>query len=443
MSLLKSSRTLRQRAFAVRCAAFLALVLALAGAVVPARVLAQSSPTAVDAGAPDSMPASLKLWHTFPADSPQEALLAEAVREFEAARKGVSVDVTRIPYLQNLQQFINSAQGGEAPDLIRLSDTEVGKIGHISVEGLPLLEDLRPHLTPAQRAHYEPRSLAAMRYGEPLFALPVSQGCLALLYNKSLFDAAGVSYPRSDWTTADLLAAATALTQGEVRGISLPLKWSYWFLPFQWGFGAGPFDEAGNVTLDSPGTDTAVEWFLDLDRIHGVVASGVSLEAMSTQFQLGKAAMVLDGPWAWNRYVEAGLDIGLAVMPTVESTGLRLAPMLSYFGWGVSKQSAHKVEASALARWLTSDTVQKRYALSSNMLPVQESLLEDPEILANPVLAGFLEQTAYGRTVPTNRASAMLFEQLDTALDLSHSGKMATTEALAAADAELEKRLSQ
>ena len=385
----------------------------------------------------------LTLWHTFPADSPEESLLADAVREFEAERPGIRVEVTRIPYLQNLPQFINSAQGGEAPDLIRLSDTEVGKIGHISVEGLPLLEDLRAHLTPAQRAHYEPRSLAAMRYGNPLFALPVSQGCLSLIYNKSLFDAAGVAYPSGDWTTEDLLQAAQRLTGGDVRGLSLPLKWSYWFLPFQWGYGAGPFDADGNVTLDSPGTDEAVEWFLDLDRVHGVVASGVSLEAMSTQFQLGKAGMVFDGPWAWNRYVEAGLDIGLALMPTVDSTGLRLAPMLSYFGWGVSKQSAHKVEATELALWLTSSTVQRRYAEASNMVPVHEDLLNDPQILANPVLAGYIAQTAHGRTVPTSRAASMLFEQLDTALEMSHTGQMSTGDALAAADAELEKRLSR
>lgn len=385
----------------------------------------------------------LTLWHTFPADSPEESLLAGAIDEFEARHPGIRVAVTRIPYLQNLPQFINSAQGGEAPDLIRLSDTEVGKIGHISVEGLPLLEDLRPHLTPTQRARYEPRSLAAMRYGNPLFALPVSQGCLSLIYNKALFDAAGLAYPTDDWSTEDLLQAARGLTNDDVRGLSLPLKWSYWFLPFQWGFGAGPFDAEGNVTLDSPGTDRAAEWFLDLDRVHGVVASGVSLEAMSTQFQLGKAAMVFDGPWAWNRYVEAGLDLGLALMPTVQTTGLRLAPMLSYFGWAVSKQSAHKVEAAELALWLTSSTVQRRYAEASNMVPVNEDLLNDPDILANPVLGGYIAQTAHGRTVPTSRAASMLFEQLDTALEMSHTGQMSTADALAAADAELEKRLSR
>ena len=97
----------------------------------------------------------IELWHTFSADSIEERLLTDAVDAFRDAHPEIPVQVTRIPYLQNLPQFINSSQGGEAPDVIRVSDTEVGKIGHISVEGLPLLEDLRPHLTPMQRSRLE------------------------------------------------------------------------------------------------------------------------------------------------------------------------------------------------------------------------------------------------------------------------------------------------
>ena len=157
--------------------------LVAASMVAPAMVGAQDAPT------------PLVVWHTFGANSTDERIFLNAVESFEAAYPDVDVEPVRIPYLQNLQQFINSSQGGEAPDVVRLSDTEIGRIGHISVEGLPLLEDLRPHLTPVQRSRFEPRALNAMSYGAALYAIPVSQGCLALVYNKSLFDAAGVDYP--------------------------------------------------------------------------------------------------------------------------------------------------------------------------------------------------------------------------------------------------------
>lgn len=380
------------------------------------------------------------LWHTYAANGLEEEIFLRAADAFRAAHPTIELKVTRIPYLQNLQQLINASQGGEAPDLVRLADTELGKIGHISVSGLPLLEDLRPHLTPMQRARFQPQALAAMRYGEPLLALPASQGCMSLLYNKALFDAAGIAHPQDDWTTDDLLAAAKALTQGDVKGLAIPLKWSYWYIPFQTGFGGTPFDREARPSLDSPGSTQALEWLLDLQRKHQVTGAGADIEAASTRFGNSRAAMTFDGAWNWSRYQDKGLALGQALMPTVRSTGKRLSPLISYFGWAVSKQSQHKPAAVQLALWLTSNKVQREYALLTYTIPVARALFQDAGLLANPMLAGFLKQTAHGLTVPTTRITALVFEQLDTAIEMTYSGKMNAAAALAAANAELERR---
>ena len=385
----------------------------------------------------------LEVWHTFGVNSVDEAVFLDAVDSFEAAHPGIDVEPVRIPYLQNLAQFINSSQGGEAPDMIRLSDTEVGRIGHISVSGLPLLEDLRPHLTPAQRSRYETRSLQAMRYGEPLYALPVSQGCITLLYNKALFDAARLGYPDDDWTTDDLIRAARALTRDDVWGLALPIKWSYWYLPFQTGFGGELFDADEKPSLDSPGSAEALDFFLDFERRHGVVSSSVSLESMSTQFQLGNAAMVFDGAWNWNSYHDAGLDVGLALLPLVSETNLRMRPMFSYFGWGISTQSDAKEAAALLALWLTSPDVQKEHAMQSYTMPVAPSLADDADIRANEVVMAYLRQAQHGASVPTTRATSMVFEQLDTALELVYKGEYDAVTALRAADDEMERVLER
>ena len=385
----------------------------------------------------------LEVWHTFGANSKDERIFLDAVEAFEAAHPDIDVEPVRIPYLQNLQQFINSSQGGEALDVVRLSDTEVGRIGHISVEGLPLLEDLRPHLTLVQRSRFEPRSLNAMRYGNALYAIPVSQGCLALVYNKALFDAAGVEYPGDDWTTDDLLAAARALTRDDVLGLAVPLKWSYWFIPFLAGFGGTLFDSQDNPTLDSPGSARALDWFLDLERVHGFAASGTGIEAMSTRFQLSRAAMVLDGSWNWNAYVDAGLGPGVAVMPVVAATGRRMGPTFSVFGWGVSKQSAAKVEAVKLSLWLSSYDVQKDFAVETYMIPTGVALAQDPDIADDVTLNSYLRQVEFGTEVPTTRATYMVFEQLDTALELTSTGELDAQSALEAADAEMDRFLRQ
>ncbi len=383
----------------------------------------------------------VELWHTFGVDSMEERIFTESVERFSLAHPAIAVEVVRIPYLQNLQQFINAAQAGEAPDLIRLSETEVGKIGHISVEGLPLLEDLRPHLTPRQKRAFVPDALSAMRYEEALYALPATRSCMTLLYNAALFDAAGLAYPHSGWRTEDLLDAARSLTTADVAGIALPVKWSYWFVPFISAWGGALFDDAGYPTLQSEATAAAMEWVLDLGRVHRVTGSVNSIESMSTRFQTGRAAMVIDGAWNWDRYAESGIRLGQSLLPYNGSTGRRLAPMVGYFGWSVAKQSGVKPEAVQLALWLSSAEVQREFSLGTYSLPTLTAVMSDPVIGQHPVLGGFIEQARLGTPVPTTRVTAMLFEQLDTALALTSDGSMTAEASLAAADGEIRKML--
>ncbi len=390
----------------------------------------------------DEGPTPVEVWHTFGVDSMEERLFVDAVDRFTVDNPDIRVQVVRIPFLQNLQQFINAAQAGEAPDLIRLSATELGKVGHVSVEGFPLLEDLRAHLTPMQKARYLRPALAAMSYGASLYALPASQSCMTLLYNKDLFDAAGHPYPNAEWQTEDLLSAASALTTDDVAGIALPVKWSYWFIPFAAAAGGTLFDADGHPALDSAGTAEAMQWVLDLERAHGVTGSTNSVEAMSTRFQTGRAAMVIDGAWNWDRYAESGIPLRQSLLPHYGSTGKRLAPMLDYFGWSVTKQSPVKADAAKLALWLTSQAVQKDFALGTYSLPTLVALIDDPTLTSHPVLGGFIEQASFGMSVPTTRGTAMLFEQLDTALALSHDGTLTARASLKAADRELARMLA-
>ena len=104
---------------------------------------------------------SLTLWHTFAAESKEEEVFMNSIKSFESAHPNVTVDVTMVPFGNADQLFMTAAQGGQAPDLMRLSSDQLGAIGEVRVDGYPLLEDLRPHLTPQDRAQFEDRALQA------------------------------------------------------------------------------------------------------------------------------------------------------------------------------------------------------------------------------------------------------------------------------------------
>ena len=384
----------------------------------------------------------LDVWHTFAAESKEEEVFMNSVAEFESAHPNVTVDVTMVPFGNADQLFMTAAQGGQAPDLMRLSSDQLGAIGEVRVDGYPLLEDLRPHLTPQDRQQFEERALQAMRYGDALYGVPASQDCLSLIFNKALFDAQGLDYPDSSWTEQDLLQAAQTLTAQDVQGLAIPIKTAYWWFPIQEGFGGSLFDENGEPSLDSNGSSEAMRWMLDLELEHGVVATGTQIEGMKNQFISSKAAMIFDGPWNWATYEASRLNIGQTLLPLVDSTGDRMSPLVTYKGWSVSKQSPNKVAAAELALWFSSENVQKDFAVETYTMPTHVALESDEEINLDPVLSGFLEQTKVGTPAPTTRAMSLVYDPLSTAFEQAYSEIASTEEALSGANQQLKEQIA-
>ena len=171
----------------------------------------------------DSAEVSIEVWYTFAAETIEEEVFLDTVEAF-MQDTGIDVKATRVSYGDADQLFMTAAQGGEAPDLIRISSDSLGKFGEVRVDGAPLFEDLRPHLTPVQRENFDPVSLESMRYNDSLYAIPASFDCLSLIYNKALFD--GMEEPNENWTLDDLMAA------GDQVGLEFPVKNAYWWFPF-------------------------------------------------------------------------------------------------------------------------------------------------------------------------------------------------------------------
>ena len=398
-------------------------------------------PTTISAAEEESQ-ITLEVWHSFAAESQEEAAFLDAISQFESSHSHIDVEVTGVPFGDIDQLYLTAAQGGEAPDIVRLSSDQLGEIGEVRVDGYPLLEDLRPHLTPSDRAIFDSKALQSMRYGDALYGIPASQDCLSLLYNRALFDAEGIAYPNENWTQHDMLSAAENLTQGDVYGLAVPTKVAYWWFPFQTGFGGNLFDESGNSTLSSNGSAQALEWYLSLEQVHGVVRTGTVGETMESQFIQSEAAMIVDGPWNWATYEAGRLDVGQTLLPIIEETGLRSSPLVTYKGWSVSKQSEQKIASTNLALFLSSPSIQKMFALDTMTMPTAIETAADPDVVADPVLSGFLAQAEVATPAPTTRAMSIVYGPLGTAFEQVHGGSASAQEALEGADAEMENLLS-
>ncbi len=384
---------------------------------------------------------NLVIWSTYESDSKEEEAFLDSVSAWQKIHPEVEVEVTSKPFYQAVQAYKIAALGGEAPDLMRFSNDQLGSIAPVRDRGNPLLEDLRPWLTPAQRSVWDPIALESMRYDDALMAIPVSQDCVSLFFNRALFDEAGINYPDENWTTADFLSAAQDMTFGEQVGLSIPTKDPFRWFSLNSGYGGSLFTANGEANLDGNGSADALRFWLDLELKHEIVPTGTNVETMKQQFLSGKAAMIIDGPWHWPTYTAARLDVGQALLPIVEETGLRMSPMVGYKGWAVSKQSPNKETAISLALFLSSSEVVKNAALETMTMPVLSNLYDDPDIHSDVALRGFIAQARLGFPAPTSKGMSAIYDILPTAIENSYVGEMSTQAALTAANQELKEEM--
>ena len=92
---------------------------------------------------------------------------------------------------------------------------------------------------------------------------------------------------------------------------------------------------------------------------------------------------------------------------------------------------------------MSSDEVQKEFALQTYTIPTSQNLKQDSDILADPVITGFIEQAELGTPAPTTRGMSMVYEALAPAFEQVYTETSSASEALAMADEELERMLSE
>lgn len=369
----------------------LALVLAACGAQ-------GASPTP---GATDAPPAtqdpvaacdgvdSIDFTHTM--NDQESPVIAEIAGGFE----GTTVNVTQIPFDGAQQAYDQQAAGGEAPDVFR---AEIAWIADYADKGY--LVDLAGLVPQDDWDDFLPGPLAYGQWQGGTYAIPQVTDALALLYNKRIFEDAGVDVPES---MDDLVSVGeTIQDQTDVTSAFYMRGDAYWLQPFLWAFGGGLFntDADGNVTEILVNNDGSVEGltFLLEDVLGTIAPESVDFandygNAM-TAFKSGEVAMILNGPWSTADALSGeeftdSENLGIAVIPAGPD-GDRGSPIggHSYVVYAGADEATQAC-AVELARYLSSAENQGRLAAELNLLPTRNSAYALPEVQENPLIADF------------------------------------------------------
>ncbi|WP_327003598.1 extracellular solute-binding protein [Dactylosporangium sp. NBC_01737] len=352
----------------------------------------------------DKQTGALRVWlFDEPNRAPKDKVVNDAIAEFTAAHKDVSVEVTYIAVNTRSERFKGAFNDpSSAPDVVEYGNTdlpeyvaagglaEVGKDVDGWAEGKDLGADLRASAT-----------IDGKLYGVPWYV-----GVRALYYRTDVFSELSLNPPTSQ---ADLVAAARQIRakKPELFGLAVGGKYTFAALPFVWDAGGDLATKSGDTytaAINSAQSRVGVKAYTDLIKADNCppqqcadLTGGKTVEL----FASGKAGMAILGNF--NRAaVEAGAAKGkYAVVPLPGTKPGSVAPAFAGGNnLGVMKSSQRRTLAADFMKLLASRKYQQQMYTAMGNLPTLTSARTE---LAGrePFLKPFMDTIAAGtRFVP-------------------------------------------
>ena len=116
----------------------------------------------------------------------------------------------------------------------------------------------------------------------------------------------------------------------------------------------------------------------------------------------------MNGPWVIADYLAKGLDIGLTTIPVVSSSGKPGAPFVGVKLLMLASNAKNPQAAVDLMKYYGSTEVQVKLAQLNKQVPANTAAQE--QVKADPIIAGFIAQTANGPPMPNTEFIAAMWD---------------------------------
>lgn len=328
-------------------------------------------------------------YSNFTSNGGNEKNLDTIVQAFQKANPNITVQVTTLPYKDYATALQTDLAAGTQADTF---DIEYANLKSFVANGAVA------SLDGVDGTKYKKSLLESYQSDGKQYALPSSFSDVVLYYNKDLFDAAGVTYPKADWTWADETAAAKKITNaaagvfGDFQNVSF---YEFYKALAQSG---GKFlnDDGKSVAFNSPEGIRAAQWLADKSgATMPTPAQGAGTADFDTKlFKDGKLGMLHSGIWVASSFAAAPGNWDIAVEPG----DTQKASAVFSNAVAVSANSKNKAAAQKWAEYMTASDVMAQTRITSGW--------ELPPTSDEAVLKQYLTQ---GK--PANRQA--VFDALD------------------------------
>jgi multiple sugar transport system substrate-binding protein len=431
------------------------MIAGLAGALVLAVALAvagcggSDDETGADTGSSSGEPVEITFWHG--QTQGVATLLQQMIDEFNKTHPDivVSKDSGGVNSDRMLQKVTAGLQADNYPDIAYIYGSDLANLAG---------GDQLANLTDAIDSgaidwdRFEDAAVQAVTVDGQPRAVPAFIDNLAVVYNKDIFDDAGMDYPTDDWSWDDFMSAAAELNDPNagIAGFGWPgtgdedTTWRIW--PMIWQGGGDIVSEDGeSVGFDGPSGEQALaEIAKAADDGSIYIDSTAGAERMQQLFASGKMAMNIAGPYSLPEYVDADVNYGVASLPsfTDEHTTIAGPDTWAVFDNGSDREAA----AIEFLNWFSEPAQQIRWISEAGSLPLTTDISDakgyEQYKTSLPGLDKFIENTKLAQTRPTvpeyPQISQAMGKAIASVLYQKADPSEALSEAVDAANAELQ-----
>lgn len=263
---------------------------------------------------------------------------------------------------------------------------------------------------------------------------PLSVEAVALVYNTELVAAPPKSFE-------EVLALHDKLKARNIRAIGWETGSPYFTWPLMAAGGGYVFqrkiDGSYNpldTGINHPGAVRGAEYVMQLMSAGVIPQGGLSYQDAEADMQDGKQAMWITGPWAWEGLKEAGIDFGVAPLPSLAGRPAR--PFVGVLGAMLTKGPNQAIATDFIENHLLQpDGLARMNAAKPIGVPASKRMFW--KMYSDPRIRTSMDAIYAGRAMPSNSEMTLFWQHLSAALREINTGARSPKQALDAAAAQI------
>lgn len=342
---------------------------------------------------------------------------------------GVTVKVTERDMFEQLEALPLDGPANKAPDVMMSAYDRLGPLGQ------------QGHLAEVKlgnESDYNDTDKSQVTVDGKFFGEPAIVETLVLYYNTDLISEAPKTFQDLEKLAKDERFNFEA---EKGKNTAFLAKWTDFYMTYGLlaGYGGYVFGDGGtnpaDVGLNSKGAVEGIEyantWFQNVwpKGMLDVTGSG---DFISDQFIKGKAAAIIDGPWAAASYKDAGVKFGVAKIPTLVN-GKEYEAFGGGKAWVVSNYSKNKEVAQQFIDFLTTEANQTKLYEITNEVPANNKARDLAAAGDDQITAAVIAQYANADPMPNIPEMGEVWAGGENLMFDAASGKQTAQEAADAA----------